>query len=79
MQRKNGSVYWETPVQADGKGFPDLLLVRKKVMLAFELKVGRNKASKDQQAWLHDLYNAGATCCMVVTPKDWDWICGMLE
>jgi hypothetical protein len=55
---KRGSrVVWETPVQADGKGFPDLCLVKDRVVFV-ELKVGKNKPSPEQMAWLDALASA---------------------
>src|SRR5262245_27573014 len=33
---------WRTAVRGEGKGFPDLLLVRGEELLVAELKVGRN-------------------------------------
>jgi len=42
---------WRTPVQADGKGFPDLVLVRDRVIFA-ELKRDRANPNADQWAWL---------------------------
>lgn len=51
MPVKRGKrVVWETPVQADGAGFPDLILVRDRVVWA-EIKVGRNKLSEAQERW----------------------------
>lgn len=52
VQRKNGDVYYETPVAADGKGFPDLILVRQDRLIAAELKVPPNKPTPEQIAWL---------------------------
>jgi len=50
---KNG---WATPVAADGKGFPDLILVHAQQgrTLAVELKADRKdaKVTAEQQAWL---------------------------
>jgi hypothetical protein len=50
---------WRTPVQADGKGFPDLVLVRDRVIFA-ELKSDSGRVNDDQAAWLGDLMLAGA-------------------
>jgi hypothetical protein len=52
IQRRDRSVYWETPVAADGKGFPDLLLLKEHRIMVVELKVGRNAATPEQSAWL---------------------------
>lgn len=49
---------WRTPVAADGKGFPDLLLVRDRV-LAVELKADAGKLTADQQTWLDSFTTAG--------------------
>lgn len=49
---------WRTPVAADGKGFPDLLLVRDRVIAA-ELKSDRGRLSHDQEAWLGTFEAAG--------------------
>jgi hypothetical protein len=43
---------WRTPVQADGKGFPDLVLVRGPELIAAELKADKGRVSPEQQAWL---------------------------
>ena len=49
---------WWTPVSYDGQGFPDLVLCRERVVFA-EIKVGRNKVSPEQTAWLEALREAG--------------------
>jgi hypothetical protein len=55
---------WRTPVSADGKGFPDLILVRDRV-IAVELKrdhaKGRTKSelSVEQEEWLEAFRAAG--------------------
>lgn len=50
---------WATPVAYDGAGFPDLVLVRERVVFA-ELKSHRGKVTGDQQAWLDSLGRGGA-------------------
>jgi hypothetical protein len=50
---------WRTPVEADGKGWPDLVLVRDRVIYA-ELKSARGRVSPDQEAWMSALREAGA-------------------
>jgi len=47
---------WRTPVQADGAGFPDLIMTRRgcsegRLVIA-ELKSKKGKVSKDQRLWL---------------------------
>jgi hypothetical protein len=56
--RRGKRTVWETPVQADGAGFPDLVLVRERV-LWIELKVGKNTLSAPQADWLEALRGAG--------------------
>lgn len=46
---------WRTPVQGDGKGYPDLTLVRPPRLIYAELKVGNNKPTPEQESWLYDL------------------------
>lgn len=64
---------WRTAVSGDGKGWPDLFLVRDTDCLARELKVPPNKATKEQEAWLQALATAGIDA-KVWTPDDWDEI-----
>lgn len=66
---------WRTAVSGDGKGFPDLILVREEV-LAVELKVGGNTLSDDQAAWL-EAFRAAGTDAHVWT--DADWFAGVIE
>lgn len=69
---------WQTAVQADGKGFPDLLLVRGKVFFVAELKIPPNKATAEQALWLTAFANAGVPA-FVWTPSDWETIKRVLE
>ena len=54
VARPDGSTYWQTPVQADGEGFPDLILVHRASgrIIAAELKMPGNKPTKEQKLWL---------------------------
>lgn len=73
---------WVTAVAGDGKGFPDLILVKVPPsdciggslgagrIIAAELKAGRNKATAEQEAWLAALKMAGVPAYLW-TPKDW--------
>lgn len=72
VQRKDGSIYYQTPVQADSKGLPDLILVRERVVWA-ELKVGKGKLTPEQVDWLDALTAAGQEC-YIWYPSDWDEI-----
>jgi hypothetical protein len=58
ITRKDGSVYYETPVQADGAGFPDLVMVRGGRIVWVELKSHRGKVSEEQKVWLGRLRGA---------------------
>ena len=60
------SGHWMTPVQADGSGFPDLVLVRPPrgpipgKVLFVEVKTDRGRVTRDQNFWALDLLAAGA-------------------
>jgi hypothetical protein len=73
IQRKGGSVYYATPVQADGKGFPDAVLVRAGRVLAVEFKAGKNKTTRAQEEWLDALARAGVETA-VWRPEMWSEI-----
>lgn len=46
---------WRTPVQGDGAGFPDLVLLRGERLIFAELKSRRGVTSPEQRAWLDAL------------------------
>ncbi|MBO0732299.1 MAG: VRR-NUC domain-containing protein [Acidimicrobiaceae bacterium] len=69
---------YRTPVQADGKGFPDLLMVRGPRVVAAELKSKRGRVDEDQRAWLDKLAAAGVET-HVWRPSDWDVLEKVLE
>lgn len=73
VQRKNGSCYWETPFQGDGKGFVDLILVRDGRTIFAELKVPPNKPSPEQEEWLA-LLRKTPNEVYVFLPADWEFI-----
>ncbi|MCK9513768.1 MAG: VRR-NUC domain-containing protein [Pigmentiphaga sp.] len=66
---QNGQGQWRTAVAGDGKGFPDLVLVRETVLFV-ELKVGKNRLTPDQVAWRDALQAAGANWHLW-TDDDW--------
>ena len=73
--RKDGSTRWKTPVQADGAGWPDLILCRPTQcrtlkIIAAELKVPPNKTSAAQLGWLETLNGCGVDS-FIWTPADW--------
>jgi hypothetical protein len=67
-----------TPVAADGKGFPDLLLVHPSAGVIFrEIKGQYEPMREDQIKWQQRLLEAGADHA-VWRPKDWPTIVGTL-
>ena len=60
---------WVTPVEADGAGFPDMVIVGPGGVLFWELKSATGSASADQTRWLSALRDAGAMA-WVVRPRD---------
>ncbi len=67
-----------TAVSGDGKGFPDLVLVRAKRLLFVELKTNSGEMSEDQISWMADLFLTGVEV-KVWTPKMWSDIKSELE
>ena len=74
IQKADGG--YITPVQADGAGFPDLVLVRERIIFA-ELKSDKGKLSDAQREWFSALGKAGqeAYCWR---PYDWNGIVEIL-
>lgn len=63
---------WVTPVEADGKGFPDLILAHPAGgFLALELKGPRGVVSPEQARWVDTMRAAGVDA-RVVRPGDLD-------
>jgi len=67
---------WVTPVGADGAGFPDLCLVRERILFA-ELKGPRGVLRPDQVVWLEKIRAAGVEA-HVWKPKDWETVVKVL-
>ena len=62
---------WRTAVQGDGKGFPDLILVKDgHSVIAAELKVWKKPPTPDQTEWLVAFGRAGASA-YIWRPVDW--------
>lgn len=67
---------WRTAVQADGKGFPDLVLARpprdgeRGRVVFVELKSETGRMSPEQQTWCHALLCGGAEYYSY-KPKNW--------
>lgn len=72
---QNSRGEWMTAVAADGAGFPDLVLVRERLLFV-ELKVKRNTTSAAQDDWFDWLRTAGAD---VRLWRDKDWTAGVIE
>lgn len=68
---------WVTAVQADGKGFPDLVMVRGCRLIFAELKAEKGRVAPEQTEWLTRLMGAGAEC-YIWRPRDWDSIAVIL-
>lgn len=57
VTRRSGSVAWVRNVNVQGKGFPDLVLVRAKDgrLIFAELKTNTGHVDHEQRQWLNDL------------------------
>jgi hypothetical protein len=63
-------VYHTFNSQRSEPGYPDLTMVRERVVFA-ELKVGRGRVTHAQTRWLERLQRAGAEAYVWVGPTDW--------
>jgi len=63
---------WRTPVSGDGKGFPDLLLVKGDRLLVVELKAEKGVVSDEQKEWFA-AFN-GVPCVEVYLWQPADWL-----
>jgi hypothetical protein len=54
------------------EGFPDLVMIKRDVLLVAELKVGNNKPSAAQQKWIDGFCYVGALA-YVWYPTDSNW------
>lgn len=67
---------WRTPVSADGKGFPDLVMIRETRLIAAELKSDTGKVTPEQQVWL-DAFGRATTEAYTWRPEH--WTSGLIE
>lgn len=67
---------WRTPVSADGKGFPDLVLVRGRVVY-MELKDAKRKVTPEQEQWIRALLAADQEA-YIVRPESLSLALGLL-
>lgn len=75
---------WRTPVEADGAGFPDLVLVRDGRLIFAELKGDSGRLSEAQTAWLValEVVNVAHVCGPCIEVYRWkpaDWTSGRIE
>lgn len=71
-QTKRGT--WVTPVGGDGKGFPDLVLVKDHVAIFRELKTNKGVLSPEQKLWGAALGDSWG----VWRPRDYEEVCKTL-
>ena len=80
---KAGKPVWVTPVQGDGKGFPDLVLTRDGQLLFIEAKNEKGKLSEEQAEWILQLskvaYSSPRVEVHAWRPSDWETILATLE
>jgi hypothetical protein len=69
---------WRTAVQGDGKGFPDLVLVRPPRVVVMELKGKKAVVRNEQLIWLKEFAQCNVEA-FVFSPDDWDEIRGVLK
>lgn len=67
---------WRTAVAADGAGFPDLILVRDR-LIAAELKNEKGRVTEEQAEWIAALQVAGVEA-YVWRPDDLDDVMAVL-
>jgi hypothetical protein len=68
---KNGRKAWVTAVSGNGKGWPDLVMFRGTQAIAWELKVKKNAATREQKDWL-DVLNSAGFYVGVCYPRHWN-------
>lgn len=69
---------WRTPVQGDGKGFPDTILLRGSRLIVAELKAQYGRVEPEQERWLDDWREIGAEV-FVWRPSDLETVAEILR
>lgn len=73
---------WVTPVAADGKGFPDLVLVGRGRVVFAELKSADGRLAPDQKGWLDAIADTVMLGMAIVDVHVWrpsHWHDGTIE
>ena len=70
MPAQNARGDWRTPVAADGKGYPDLTMIRGGRIVVAELKSVRGRTTTEQELWLAAWLLTDAEVFLWY-PKDW--------
>jgi hypothetical protein len=80
LMKQGGALVYRTPVAADGKGFPDLLLAKPGQpgrILVIECKSEKGQQSPEQLEW--ELAFKGCCDYYLFRPSDWDRIVEVLS
>jgi hypothetical protein len=72
-------VYHTLRSKGSDKGFPDLVMLRDGRQVVAELKVGSNRATAAQLAWLQDFAEVPGVEAHLWTPELWDHITEILN
>jgi hypothetical protein len=70
---------WRTAVSGDGKGFPDLVMLRNDEMIVAELKMPKGRLTPEQEAWMNQFDLISYCAERRWTPDDWPEIERMLN
>jgi hypothetical protein len=68
---RGGKEMYETPVAAEGKGFPDIMAVRLGTALAIEVKSEEGVLREEQVMWLSAWGSVPGVTAMVIRPSSW--------
>lgn len=76
---KHGVETWRTAVSADGKGFPDLLMIKDKRLMVVETKSNTGRLSKEQGDWLRAFANCKVEWHVWTPMDDFEEIARILQ